>query len=404
MLYHLSRYIDQFHHIPGIGVFKYISFRGGCATICSLIISIGVGKWLINFFSHMQVKEGLRELGLVGQSNKANVPTMGGIVIIAATVIPTLLFAKLDNIYIILLVVTTIWMGLIGLLDDYIKVFKKNREGLAGRFKLLGQGILGIVIGTSLATSKQVVIREFKSEVMVIENGEMAATDYNDIKTMKTTIPFFKNNELDYSKIFPKLGGTYSWIIYILFMTFIIAAVSNGANMTDGLDGLAAGNSAIIGATLAILAYISGNLVFSRYLSLMYIPNLAEVTIFCTAFVGACVGFLWYNSYPAQIFMGDTGSLTIGGVIAVLAIIIRKELLIPLLCGVFLIENLSVMLQVGYFKYTRRRDGVGKRIFKMAPIHHHFQKVGFHEVKIVIRFWIIGILLAICTLITLKLR
>jgi phospho-N-acetylmuramoyl-pentapeptide-transferase len=352
----------------------------------------------------MQFKEGIRELGLAEQSNKAHVPTMGGIVIIAATVIPTLLFAKLDNIYIILLVITTIWMGLIGLLDDYIKVFKKNREGLAGRFKLLGQGILGIVIGTSLATSKQVVIREFKSEVMVIENGEMADIDYNDIKTMKTSIPFFKNNELDYSKIFPKLSGTYAWIIYILFMTFIIAAVSNGANMTDGLDGLAAGNSAIIGATLAILAYISGNLVFSRYLSIMYIPNLAEVTIFCTAFVGACIGFLWYNSYPAQIFMGDTGSLTIGGVIAVLAIIIRKELLIPLLCGVFLIENLSVMLQVGYFKYTKRRNGVGKRIFRMAPIHHHFQKMGFHEVKIVIRFWIIGILLAICTLITLKLR
>jgi phospho-N-acetylmuramoyl-pentapeptide-transferase len=404
MFYYLFRHIEGIFHIPGIGVLKYISFRAASAAIFSLIISIWVGKRLIIFLKKLKIKETVRDLGLIDQSAKAHTPTMGGLIIIIATILPTILFAKIGNVYILLLLLTTIWMGLIGFMDDHIKIFKKNKIGLPGRFKLLGQGILGIIIGTTLINSKDVVIRQFGSGTMVIQNGEMDDIEYKDIKAMKTTIPFFKNNELDYHKLLPFLGSKYTWLVYIFFMTFIIAAVSNGANMTDGLDGLTAGCSAIIGATLGILAYISGNVIFCQYLNIMYIPNIAEVSIFCTSFVGACVGFLWYNAYPAQIFMGDTGSLTIGGIIAVLAIIIRKELLIPLLCGVFLIENLSVVLQVGYFKYTKRRYGVGKRIFKMAPIHHHFQKLGFHEVKIVIRFWIVGIILAICTLVTLKLR
>lgn len=404
MFYYLSQYIEEILHIPGLGVFKYISFRAAGAAVLSLVISVFLGKRLIHFFRKSQVKEGIRELGLDGQADKAHVPTMGGVIIIAATVIPTLLFAKLKNIYIILLVITTLWMGFIGFLDDYIKVFRKDKKGLAGKFKIIGQIILGVIIGTTLIFNGHVVIREFGSNVIVIENGEVKETDYKDVKSIKTTIPFLKNNELDYSKVIPWLDMRYAWIIYVLFITFIIAAVSNGANLTDGLDGLAAGTSAIIGTTLAVLAYVSGNVIFSRYLNIMYIPDLAELAIFSTAFVAACVGFLWYNTYPAQIFMGDTGSLAIGSIIAVLAIVTRKELLLPLLCGIFLIENLSVMLQVGFFKYTKRKYGVGKRIFKMSPIHHHFQKLGFHEVKIVTRFWIVGILLAILTLITLKLR
>jgi phospho-N-acetylmuramoyl-pentapeptide-transferase len=404
MLYYFFKYIEDLFHIPGIGVFKYISFRAAAAAILSLLISIVLGKRLINFFKRAQIKEGIRELELAGQSDKAHVPTMGGIIIIAATVIPTLLFAKLKNIYVILLIIAILWMGLIGFLDDYIKVFRRDKKGLAGKFKIVGQIVLGAIVGITLIFRSEVVIREFNSNVTVIENGEVNITDYQDVKTIKTTIPFLKNNELDYSTLIPWIDSKYTWIIYVLFMTFIIAAVSNGANITDGLDGLTAGSSAIIGTTLAVLAYLSGNMIFSRYLNIMYIPNLAELTIFCTAFVGSCVGFLWYNTYPAQIFMGDTGSLAIGSVIAVLAIVIRKELLIPLLCGIFFIENLSVILQVGYFKYTKRRYGIGKRIFKMAPIHHHFQKLGFHEAKIVTRFWIVGIILAILTLVTLKLR
>lgn len=404
MLYYLAQYIEEILHIPGLGVFKYISFRAAGAAVFSLLISVFLGKRLIYFFQKSQVNEGVRELGLHGQMDKANVPTMGGVIIIAATVLPTLLFAKLKNVYIILLVVTTLWMGFIGFLDDYIKVFRKDKKGLAGKFKIIGQIILGLIIGTTLIFNSHVVIREFGSNIIVIENGEVKEADYQDIKSIKTTIPFLKGNELDYSQVIPWLDVNYSWIIYVLFITFIIAAVSNGANLTDGLDGLAAGTSAIIGTTLAALAYLSGNVIFSRYLNIMYIPDLAELAIFSTAFVAACVGFLWYNTYPAQIFMGDTGSLTIGSIIAVLAIVTRKELLLPLLCGIFLVENLSVMLQVGFFKYTKRKYGVGKRIFKMSPIHHHFQKLGFHEVKIVTRFWIVGILLAILTLVTLKLR
>lgn len=404
MFYYLAQYIEEILHIPGVGAFKYISFRAAGAAVLSLCISVFLGKRVIFLFKKSQLKEGIRELGLDGQVEKAHIPTMGGVIIIAATVIPTLLFAKLKNIYIFLLIITTCWMGFIGFLDDYIKVFRKDKKGLAGKFKIVGQVLLGVVIGTTLIFNSQVVVREFGSNVIVIENGELKDADYQDVKSIKTTIPFLKNNELDYGKLIPWLDIKYTWVVYVLFITFIIAALSNGANLTDGLDGLAAGTSAIIGTTLAVLAYVSGNAIFSRYLNIMYIPDLAELAIFSTAFVAACVGFLWYNTYPAQIFMGDTGSLAIGSIIAVLAIVTRKELLLPLLCGIFLVENLSVILQVGFFKYTKRRHGVGKRIFKMSPIHHHFQKLGFHEVKIVTRFWIVGILLAILTLITLKLR
>jgi phospho-N-acetylmuramoyl-pentapeptide-transferase len=404
MFYYLFKYIHEHFDIPGTGVFKYISFRAAAAAVLSLLITILWGKRLIQFLQNKQIKENIRDLGLAGQLEKNHTPTMGGIIIIAATILPTLLFAKLENIYILLLIAATLWMGFIGFLDDYIKIFKKNKKGLAGKFKIFGQIVLGLITGLILSFSDEIVIREFESPITIIENGEANAAAFKDVKTNKTTVPFFKNNELDYSKIIPWLNPKYTWIIYVLFITFIIAAVSNGANMTDGLDGLAAGTSAISGATLAILAYVSGNIIFSQYLNIMYIPNSGELAVFCTAFVGACVGFLWYNTYPAQIFMGDTGSLAIGSVIAVLAIVIRKELLIPLLCGIFLVENLSVIMQVSYFKYTKRKYGAGRRIFKMAPIHHHFQVLGWHEAKIVTRFWIVGILLAILTLVTLKLR
>jgi phospho-N-acetylmuramoyl-pentapeptide-transferase len=329
---------------------------------------------------------------------------MGGIAMIAAIVMPTLLFAKLNNTYIILLLTATLWMGVIGFVDDYIKVFKQDKKGLAGKFKVFGQVSLGLVVGLVLYFHGDVVVRELETPVAGIEQGEAVPGTFKDVKSTKTNVPFFKNNELDYSHLIPGLGDQYTWVVYVLIVTFIVTAVSNATNLTDGLDGLAAGTSAIIGTTLAILAYLSGNVIFSQYLNIIYIPNLGELVIFCTAFVGACVGFLWYNTYPAQIFMGDTGSLTIGGLIAVLAIMIRKELLIPLLCGIFLVENLSVIIQVFYFKYTQRKYGVGKRVFKMAPIHHHYQKLGLHEAKIVTRFWIVGILLAIFTLTTLKLR
>lgn len=404
MLYYLIRYIDEAFDIPGTGIFKYISFRAAAAAVLSLLITIFLGRWLICLLQRKQIQEGVRALGLAGQVEKGSTPTMGGIIIIAAIIIPTLLFAKLENTYILLLVVATLWMGIIGFLDDYIKVFKRSKKGLAGRFKVFGQAGLGLIIGLTLSFREDIVIREFEESIAIIENGEASATAFKDIRTTKTTVPFFKNNELDYSKIIPWLDDKHTWIVYVLLITFIISAVSNGANITDGLDGLVAGVSAISGTTLAILAYVSGNIIFSQYLNIMYVPNSGELAVFCTAFVGACVGFLWYNTYPAQIFMGDTGSLTIGSIIAVLAIVIRKELLIPLLCGIFLVENLSVIMQVSYFKYTKRKYGVGRRVLQMAPIHHHFQKLGWHESKIVTRFWIIGILLAIFTLVTLKLR
>jgi len=407
MLYYITQYIQESLHIPGLSLFRYISFRAAMAAVCSLILSIILGKYLINFFQKHQIKEEIRDLGLDEQSHKAQVPTMGGIIIIAATMIATLLFSKFKNIYILLLLITTVWMGTIGFLDDYIKVFKKDKKGLPGKFKIAGQVVIGLIVSLVLILNSQVVIREFGSNIALetkIDNDAMLDMHYADVKAIKTTIPFFKNNEFDYSMLLPRCASKYAWILYSLVIIFIIAAVSNGANLTDGLDGLTAGTSAIIGTTLAILAYVSGNLIFAKYLNIMYIPEIAETTIFITAFVTSCIGFLWYNTYPAQIFMGDTGSLVIGSVIAIMAIITRKELLIPLLCGVFLIENLSVILQVAFFKYTKYKSGIGRRIFKMAPMHHHFQLLGMHEAKIVIRFWIVSVVLAILTLITLKIR
>ncbi|MCB0493545.1 MAG: phospho-N-acetylmuramoyl-pentapeptide-transferase [Cyclobacteriaceae bacterium] len=403
MLYYLFDYLDKHYNLMGAGVFQYISFRAGAAAVLSLVITITLGKGLINFLRKKQVGEDIRDLGLEGQMKKKGTPTMGGLIIIGAILIPTLLFARIDNIYVILLLITTIWLGLIGLLDDYIKVFKKDKEGLAGRFKIIGQVGLGLVVGSVLYFNKDVVIRQLKPEVAVTSNEERANL-YEDVKSTKTTVPFFKNNELDYSNLIPFLPKDYTWVIYVLMVVFVVTAISNGANITDGIDGLAAGTSAIIGLTLAIFAYLSGRVDFSNYLSIMYIPNLGELVIFCTAFVGACLGFLWYNAYPAQVFMGDTGSLALGGIIAVLALAVRKEIMIPVLCGIFIIENMSVILQVGYFKYTRKKYGEGRRIFLMSPLHHHYQKIGIHESKIVSRFWIVGILLAILSLATLKLR
>jgi phospho-N-acetylmuramoyl-pentapeptide-transferase len=415
MLYYLFEYLDKLD-IPGAGVFQYISFRAGMAALISLIITITFGKNLINYLRRKQVGEDIRDLGLEGQLSKKGTPTMGGLIIIAAILVPTLLFAKLDNIYVILLIVTTIWLGLIGFLDDYIKVFKKDKKGLAGRFKIIGQVGLGVIVGLTLYFSDDVVIREAQNSAIAVAQEEISANDsrvqtslsdtvaYQDVKSTKTTVPFAKNNELDYNNLLPFIPSDYTWVIYTLIVIVIITAVSNGANITDGIDGLAAGTSGIIGITIGILAYLSGRVDFSNYLNILYIPNLSELVIFCTAFVGACLGFLWYNAYPAQVFMGDTGSLTLGGVIAVLALAVRKELLIPVLCGIFLVENLSVVIQVAYFKYTKKKYGEGRRIFLMSPLHHHYQKLNIPEAKIVTRFWIIGILLAILTLATLKLR
>lgn len=400
MLYYLFDYLNKKMDLLGAGVFQYISFRAGMATLFSLLISITFGKRLINMLRKKQVGETVRDLGLDGQLEKAGTPTMGGIIIILALVVPVILFAKIDNVYIILLLISCVWMGLIGFIDDYIKVFKKNKEGLQGKFKIVGQVGLGLIVGITLFYNQEVVVREFTQNPT--RGTEIAA--YEDVKSMKTTIPFFKENELDYSNILPFVPEDFTVVIYVLWAIFIITAVSNGANITDGIDGLAAGTSAIIGLTLGIFAYLSGNVIFSEYLNIMYIPNSGELVIFCAAFVGACVGFLWYNTHPAQVFMGDTGSLAIGGVIAVLALAIRKELLLPVLCGIFLVELLSVILQVSYFKYTKKKYGEGKRIFLMSPLHHHYQKKGVHESKIVNRFWIIGILLAIVTVATLKLR
>lgn len=402
MLYYLFDYLDREFDLIGAGVFQYISFRAGMATLFSLLITIVFGKKLIRILQKKQVGESIRDLGLAGQMEKKGTPTMGGLIIIAAIVIPTLLFARLENIYVILLLVTTLALGAIGFLDDYIKVFRKNKAGLAGKFKVVGQVLVGLVVGSVLYFSDTVVVREF-DETDNAQTEELTRT-YTDSKSTTTTIPFVKGNELDYSKLNPTESEWITAAIYILIVIFFVTAISNGANITDGIDGLAAGTSAIIGLALAILAYISGNAIFSDYLNVMFIPNSGELVIFCTAFVGACVGFLWYNSYPAQVFMGDTGSLSLGGVIAVLALVLRKELLIPVLCGIFVIENLSVILQVSYFKYTRKKYGEGRRIFKMSPLHHHYQKMEIPEAKIVTRFWIVGILLAIIALATLKLR
>jgi phospho-N-acetylmuramoyl-pentapeptide-transferase len=408
MLYYLFTYLDKQFDLPGAGLFQYISFRAGVAAILSLLITITFGKNLISFLRRKQVGEDIRDLGLEGQLQKKGTPTMGGLIIIAAILVPTLLMAKLDNVYVVLLVATTVGLGLIGFLDDYIKVFKKNKEGLAGRFKIVGQILIGLIVALTLSFNDNVVVREVEpaslASVSWMQQDLDRKLDYKDVKSTKTTLPFIKNNEFDYSKIIPWLDKNYTWIIYTLVVILIVVAVSNGANITDGIDGLAAGTSAIIGLTLAIFAYLSGRVDFSAYLNIMYIPNLSELVIFCTAFVGACLGFLWYNAFPAQVFMGDTGSLSMGGIIAVLALAVRKELMIPLLCGIFLIENLSVVVQVSYFKYTRKKYGEGRRILLMSPLHHHYQKKNIHEAKIVTRFWIIGILLAIVTLAMLKVR
>jgi phospho-N-acetylmuramoyl-pentapeptide-transferase len=403
MLYPIFEYLDQVLDIPGTGVFRYISFRAGMAALFSLIITITFGKNIINWIRRKQIGETVRDLGLEGQSQKKGTPTMGGLMMIAAILIPTLLFADLNNIYIILLLITTVWLGGIGFLDDYIKVFKKNKKGLAGKFKVVGQIGIGIIVGSTLYFNEDVVIREFQNPVS-IEEGVVETPAFKDVNVAKTTIPFVKNNELNYENLLGFLGESMTPVLYILVVIFIITAVSNGANITDGIDGLAAGTSAIIGLTIAIFAYLSGNAIFSQYLNIMYIPNSGELVIFTSAFIGACIGFLWYNAYPAQVFMGDTGSLMLGGVIAVLALTLRKELLIPIMCGVFVIENVSVIIQVSYFKYTRKKYGEGRRVFLMSPLHHHYQKLNIPESKIVTRFWIVGILLAVITLAILKLR
>jgi phospho-N-acetylmuramoyl-pentapeptide-transferase len=404
MLYYLFTYLQEAFNFPGAGVFQYISFRAAMAVIVSLLISLIFGKRIISFLAKKQVGESIRDLGLEGQVEKAGTPTMGGLIIISSILVPTILFAQLDNIYVILMIITTLWMGLIGFMDDYIKVFKKDKKGLAGKFKVLGQVSLGLLVGFILYFHPDVVMRE---QISTIDKSAQVVVVQKDLKSTMTTIPFVKDNEFDYSDLLSWLGDTaqdWAWLIFIPMVIFIVTAVSNGANLTDGIDGLATGTSAIIGLVLAIFAYVSGNIIFADYLNIMYIPNSGELVIFIAAFVGACVGFLWYNSYPAQVFMGDTGSLAIGGIIAVFAIAIRKELLIPIICGIFLIENLSVLIQVSYFKYTKKKFGEGKRIFLMSPLHHHYQKAGLHESKIVTRFWIVGIMLAILSFVTLKLR
>jgi phospho-N-acetylmuramoyl-pentapeptide-transferase len=403
MLYHLFEYLKMKYDLTGAGLFQYISFRAGMTTVFSLIITVAFGKRLISYLQKKQVGEKIRDLGLEGQKEKAGTPTMGGLIIIMAIVFPTLLFARLDNVYIILLLVSTIWLGAIGFADDYIKVFKNDKEGLRGWFKIIGQVGLGLIVGLTLYFNENVVVREFDRETPAQEILVDDHPTFQDVKSTKTTIPFFKGNEADYSNLNP-FDDKYTWIVYVAMVIFIITAVSNGANLTDGIDGLAAGTTAIIALTLGALAYVSGRVDFTNYLNIMYIPNSGELFVFSTALVGACVGFLWFNSYPAQVFMGDTGSLALGGVVAVFALVIRKELLIPLLCGIFLIEISSVILQVSYFKYTKRKSGEGKRILLMSPLHHHYQKQGIPEPKIVTRFWIMGIMLAILTLATLKIR
>ncbi len=406
MLYYLFEYLEKEYQLPGASLFQFITFRAAMAILFSLLIATAYGKRIIVFLQKKQIGESIRDLGLEGQKQKAGTPTMGGLIIIMATLIPVLLFAKLENIYILLLIVTTIWMGLIGFADDYIKVFKKNKRGLKGRFKIMGQIVLGLAVGATLYFHPQVTMKE-EGSTIITKQYEVKKVEGLEIKSTRTTVPLLKNNELDYAELIGWAGENaknYAWLIFIPIVILIVTAVSNGANLTDGIDGLAAGTSAIIVFTLGIFTWVSGNVIFSDYLDIMYIPNSGELVVFITAFVGALVGFLWYNTFPAQVFMGDTGSLTIGGIIAVIAIIIRKELLIPVLCGIFFAESISVILQVGYFKYTRRKFGEGKRIFLMSPLHHHYQVKGYHESKIATRFWIIGILLAIITVVTLKVR
>ncbi|MFP4488356.1 MAG: phospho-N-acetylmuramoyl-pentapeptide-transferase [Bacteroidales bacterium] len=418
MFYYLFKYLESLN-IPGAGVFEYISFRSAAAVITSLLISLILGKKIINFLQRKQAGEVVRELGLDEQYKKEGTPSMGGLIILASIIIPTLLFARLDNIYVILMLVTTFWLGLIGFVDDYIKIFRKNKKGLAGRFKILGQVILGLIVGVTLLFSEQAVVREITTltdlgeihSSKFLETGITTQSDTlvaRDIKSTITTIPFVKNNEFDYSWLVPFVKGenkqTIGWIVFVIVIIFIVTAVSNGANLTDGLDGLATGTSSIIGVTLGVLAYVSGNIIYADYLNIMYIPYTGELVIFASAFIGATIGFLWYNSYPAQVFMGDTGSLAIGGIIAVFAVVIRKELLIPILCGIFLAESLSVVIQVGWFRRTRKRTGKGRRIFLMAPLHHHYQMKGFPEPKIVTRFWIVAIMLAVLSVVTLKIR
>jgi len=420
MLYYFFTWLDTTFNFPGAGVFQYISFRAAAALITSLFITMIIGKRLIHFLHKKQVGETVRDLGLEGQNQKQGTPTMGGLIILSAILVPSILFAKLHNIYIILVMIATLWLGLIGFLDDYIKVFKKDKKGLPGKLKILGQVGLGLIVGFTMYFSDRIVIREriqqtayvpttdvFNVEGGVATHDKARIFSKEAVKSTKTTIPFIKNNEFDYNHLVSWLGKgakQWTWLIFIPIVIFIIIAVSNGANLTDGLDGLATGTSAIIGLTLGVFAYVSGNIVFANYLNIMYIPNTGELTIYISAFVGACIGFLWYNSYPAQVFMGDTGSLALGGIIAVFAIMIRKEILIPIFCGVFLAENLSVVMQVGWFRYTRKKFGTGRRIFKMAPLHHHFQMLGYHESKIVLRFFIVSIMLAVLSIVTLKLR
>ena len=403
MFYYLFEYLDKTLNVPGAGVFQYITFRAFSATITSLGIAAIWGKSVIYRLQRLQIGEEIRDLGLEGQMQKKGTPTMGGFIILLSLIIPTILFAKITNVYIVLLLLSAVWLGAVGFLDDYIKVFKKNKEGLSGKFKIVGQIGLGLIVGLTMYYNEHIKVRVYSKLTMLADGTQVQS--YTDSKSLMTTVPFLKNNQFDYNMLLPSfIPDHYVWVVYVLVVIFIITAVSNGANITDGLDGLAAGTSVIIGLTLAVLAYVSGNKVFSQYLNVMFIPNSGELAIFCAAFVGACIGFLWYNTYPAQVFMGDTGSLMLGGVIATLAIVIRKEMLIPVLCGIFLIENLSVIIQVGYFKYTKRKYGEGRRVFLMSPLHHHFQKKNYHESKIVIRFLIVGIILAVVSLVTLKLR
>ncbi len=406
MLYYLFEYLEKEYQLPGAGLFQFLTFRAGMSVLLSLLIAMVYGKRIILFLQKKQIGETVRDLGLEGQKQKAGTPTMGGLIIIWSTLIPVLLFADVENIYVILLIITTVWMGIIGFIDDYIKIFKKDKKGLKGRFKVAGQVVLGLIVGATLYFHPEVTVKE-KDSTRITENFVVERVFGEETKAVRTNVPFFKNNQLDYADFISWMGDgmvEYAWLIFIPVVILIVTAVSNGANLTDGIDGLAAGSSAIIVLTLGIFAWVSGNIQFSGYLDIFYLPRVEELVVFIAAFTGALVGFLWYNAYPAQVFMGDTGSLTIGGVIAVIAIIVRKELLIPILCGIFFAESLSVMVQVGYFKHTKKKYGEGKRIFLMAPLHHHYQKKSYHESKIVTRFWIIGILLAIISIVTLKIR
>lgn len=406
MLYYLFEFLEKQYQLPGAGLFQFLTFRAAMSVLLSLLIAMVYGKRIILLLQKKQIGESIRDLGLEGQKQKAGTPTMGGLIIIMSTLLPVILFADIKNIYVILLIVTTIWMGIIGFIDDYIKTFKKDKQGLKGRFKVMGQVVLGLIVGLTLYFHPEVTIKE-KDTTTITENFRVENVFGEETKSVRTNVPFFKNNELDYTDFISWMGEgaeDYAWLIFIPVVILIVTAVSNGANLTDGIDGLAAGSSAIIVLTLGIFAWVSGNIEFSDYLDIFYLPRVGELVVFIAAFVGALVGFLWYNAYPAQVFMGDTGSLTIGGVIAVIAIIVRKELLIPILCGIFFAESLSVMLQVGYFKHTKKKYGEGRRIFLMAPLHHHYQKKSYHESKIVTRFWIVGILLAIITIVTLKIR